>query len=151
VKRVAIDVRARSRLRRSAPEKLDPSADVGVRNVVTAQDVAIGQKRGNFAGKRACAHTLSTEQHVRETRVHGDARNPAPVLRHESRGAQRTQLLEQLTRLSERGGWWRIDPAQLGWILDACRGEIERERRQIRPENLWRCLREKMVLLVLGP
>ena len=34
------------------------------------------------------------------------------------------ELLEQLTRLSERGGSWRIDPAQLGWILHACRGEV---------------------------
>jgi hypothetical protein len=75
---------------------------------------------------------------VREARVEGIAAEAAAVLRDSAMLAESLQASEQQARLGERGGRRRIQPRQLAWIRHPSQCEVERQRSQIRLEDLRR-------------
>jgi len=73
-----------------------------------------------------------------------------PVLRSR-RAGHRTQLTEQLQRLRVRRSRRLIEPAERRGIGDPGGSELQRDRREIRLEDLGRRMRHEVMLLVLRP
>ncbi len=86
---------------------------------------------------RPCrAQVARLRQHVREPRMRAHSRKRAAVSRDAIVGVDRLQAPQQIARLREMRGRRRVEPAQGARIGGAPDAELERERREVRVQDL---------------
>ena len=142
--------RASSRTRRSAPylpagraqrmaagwHAVPPAAAPRPHRRAAAQQVALGEQRRQVACERRRGRAPPAQEHVREAGCSASCAMAPAVRRYGASGVQRTEPREQLPGLRERRRRRLVQPPQLRRALNAPGGELERQRREIRLQNL---------------
>src|SRR5206468_4793134 len=120
---------------------------------IRAEHVALTQERREGARERRgrSAERSRADEHVREAGMEPQTRHLLPLLGDAVTIVDRIERGEELPRLRERGARRRVEPAQLERIDDSGGGQLEREGREIRLENLRRHSRYQGRVLALRP
>ena len=135
-----------------AAQGLDARAQVGiVLRGLAPQDVALGEKRGDLARERGFAACRARDHQVREPGRDAHRGHRAAVCRHATVRADRAQVGKECATLRERTGRRRIEPAQRGRLGHAGTGEFERERGEVRFEDLRHRAHRQRRLVALAP
>ena len=115
------------------------------------QQVALGQERGQLRRERHEPERAGLEQQVRQARVQRQARHLAPVRADAPLPIERPQACEQVARARQLRRRRRVEPAQRRRVPRAPAGELQRERRQIRIEDLRRRVGGERGVRTLAP
>ena len=116
-----------------------------------AQHVALAENGGDLAREARRPQVPALDQQVCESRMsaHGGER---AAMRGDAPGrVHRAQASQEIACLRERRRGRRIEPAQAPGIRRAPAGELERERCEVRMQDLGRRLCDERRLHALGP
>ena len=136
----------------SAAQRFDAQAQIGVAAAAApAQQVALAQYRRNLQCEALQSELGAAHDHVGQSRMGSQPCQRTTVRRDPAVRIDRIERAQQVARLRERCSRRRIEPAQAAWIDDTPLGQVERDRREIRFENLRRGVRGQRSVLTLRP
>ena len=133
-------------------EQLEARAHIGIaRAGLAAQQVALGEQRREPGGEQHTVELARFEQHVREARMHRQARHVTAVRGDAAVARQRAEPREQLARLGEHRRRRCVEPGERASIPSAPRGELQRQRGKICLRDLRRRKRCERRLCAFAP
>ena len=123
--------------RRLTAQDFQARAQIGV-PAATAHQIAFGQQRRQICRERHGAELAGAEQHMRKSRMHGEARHRSAVLGDTPERIERAEPREQIAGALQQPRRRRIEPGQGGRIARPPLGKLERERSKVRLQDLRR-------------